>query len=94
MTSITDEITGGTSTNKLLLGLIFFIGIVASVMIGLSRNGVTGTALTMIGGITSLIAFIILTKIGLFPSWILVLMILIVSVIGAFTYLNKTQSGG
>jgi hypothetical protein len=92
-TTLFSWLTGGNTSAKLLIGFILLMFVMVGTAVGLARLGVNGSALSILALLASGIGFIILTMIGLFPVWILVLLLLVLSLITALVLALKARSG-
>jgi len=74
ITSALDTITGGDTTMKLIIGLIFMLVILVGVA-NVAQNILVAVMVTMV-------SFIIFVAIGLFPVWMLIIFFLIIVFLG------------
>jgi len=86
-------LTAGNTNAKLLIGFMLFLMLVVGVAVGLARLGVSGSALSVLVMLVSGLGFILLTIIGLFPVWILVLLLLVLALITGLVLALKATGG-
>jgi len=92
-TALFGWLTAGNSSAKLLIGFMLFLMLVVGVAVGLARLGVSGSALSVLVMLVSGLGFILLTIIGLFPVWILVLLLLVLALITGLVLALKATGG-
>ena len=92
-TALFGWLTGGNTNAKLLIGFMLFLMLVVGVAVGLARLGVSGSALSVLVMLVSGLGFVLLTIIGLFPVWILVLLLLVLALITGLVLALKATGG-
>jgi len=92
-TALFGWLTGGNTNAKLLIGFMLFLMLVVGVAVGLASLGVSGSALSVLVMLVSGLGFVLLTIIGLFPVWILVLLLLVLALITGLVLALKATGG-
>jgi len=86
LTDSLDFITGGDSDSKLLIGFILLMVILVGVGV-LAKN-------MIMGFVAGIVGIIIVTALGLFPAWILVVFIILVVFLGIAMLATGMSGGG
>ena len=84
--TIFNYLSGGDTSAKLLMGFVLLLMFMVGSAVSLMKMGVTSVLAGVVVGMASLLAFIILTIVGLFPVWLLVLFLLLVVLITALMF--------
>ena len=89
-----DYITGTDNNSKLFIGFLLWLIIVISLMVGMAALTQSGIAIVGIGALGGIVGFIILTALGIFPIWLLILVFLGLFLLAVLKLGFGMQGGG
>jgi hypothetical protein len=88
-----DYLTGGSTKAKIFIGFMIWLLIVVAVGGGMAAITHNGMAVGVICALAGFVGFIVLTAVGIFPVWILIILMLGLALL-AVLKIGFTQAGG
>ena len=88
-----DYLTGGSTKAKIFIGFMIWLLIVVAVGGGMAAITHNGMAVGIICGLAGIVGFIVLTAVGIFPVWILIILMLTIALL-AVLKIGFMQAGG